>query len=82
LIINRLILLFVVVGFSVNEIQAQDLTPPKSFRLNLDYAKFRYDNENTYLEIYYAFYPYFLTYRWSGEKYRTGVQLRMRLKNN
>jgi len=82
LIINRLILLSVVVGFSVNEIQAQDLTPPKSFRLNLDYAKFRYDNENTYLEIYYAFYPYFLTYRWSGEKYRTGVQLRMRLKNN
>ncbi|HJL84779.1 MAG TPA: hypothetical protein QGG35_05190, partial [Candidatus Marinimicrobia bacterium] len=61
MIINRLILLFVVVGFSVNEIQAQDLTPPKSFRLNLDYAKFRYDNENTYLEIYYAFYPYFLT---------------------
>ncbi|HIN61848.1 MAG TPA: hypothetical protein EYM89_03720, partial [Candidatus Marinimicrobia bacterium] len=73
--VKKLIFSFVFAGFSIGEILAQDITPPESFRLNLDYAKFRYDNENAYLEIYYAFYPYLLTYRWLGEKYSTGVQL-------
>lgn len=79
---KRLLFLAVLVGLSVAEILAQDLTPTESFILNLDYARFRYDDETGYLEIYYAFYPDLLTYHWSEGAYRAGVLLRTRLENN
>lgn len=79
---KRLFFLAILLGLSVAEILAQDLTPTESFILNLDYARFRYDDETGYLEIYYAFHPHLLTYHWSEAEYRAGVLLRTRLKNN
>ncbi|MBC8186512.1 GWxTD domain-containing protein [candidate division KSB1 bacterium] len=61
---------------------AQDLTPPGSLNLNLDYARFRYDEQLCYLEIYYSFYPFQLTYNLLDGKYTGGVKLFTRLTNN
>lgn len=72
----------VLVAFSGAELLAQELTPTDSFVLNLDYARFRNDDQSGYLEIYYAFYPRLLTYHWSEGKYRAGVLLGTRLKNS
>lgn len=64
------------------ELTGQELRPAAPFILNLDYARFRYDDRSGYLEIYYAFYPKLLTYEWSEGKYRGGVVLSTRLINN
>jgi len=62
-------------------LMAQDITPNLSFVVNMDYARFHYDDRSGYLEIYYSFHPYILTYRWSENQYRAGVKLRTRLQN-
>ncbi|MBL7111352.1 MAG: GWxTD domain-containing protein [Bacteroidales bacterium] len=61
---------------------AQELTTIGSFVLNLDYARFRNDDQSGYLEIYYGFYPRLLTYHWSEGQYKAGVQIWTRLRNN
>ena len=79
---KKLFFLVVLIAFSCAELLAQELTPTGSFVLNLDYARFRNDDQSGYLEIYYGFYPHLLTYQWSEGKYRAGVQLWTRLRNN
>lgn len=68
-------------GLAITGSPAQEITPTEPFLFNVDHARFRYDDTSGYLEIYYAFYPHLLTYRWSEGEFRTGVRLRTRLKN-
>jgi GWxTD domain-containing protein len=63
-------------------LQAQDHTPTGAFVLNVDYARFRYDDQSGYLEIYYAFYPHLLTYVSSSAGMQGGVLLHTKLINN
>lgn len=61
---------------------AQDKKPGSSFVLNLDYARFRYDAQNGYLEVYYAFYPHLLTYATAEGSLHAGVMLSTKIINN
>jgi GWxTD domain-containing protein len=63
------------------ELFAQTLTPTSNFVLNVDYARFRNDDQSGYLEVYYGFYPNLLTYRLSNGVYHAGVKLHTRLRN-
>lgn len=60
---------------------AQRLTPPSSFVLNLDYAKFRNDEKSGYLEIYYGFYPRLVSYDLKDGKYIGAITIFTKLKN-
>jgi len=63
------------------ELFAQTLTSTSNFVLNVDYARFRNNDQSGYLEVYYGFYPHLLTYRLSDGVYRAGVKLRTRVWN-
>jgi len=63
------------------ELFAQTLTPTSNFVLNVDYARFRNNDQSGYLEVYYGFYPNLLTYRLSDGVYHAGVKLRTRVWN-
>ena len=76
---NIVLLLFLALG---PILPAQDRTPQTSFVLNVDYARFRYDDQSGYLEIYYAFYPHLITLVSSGGGLQGGVHLETRLINN
>ncbi|MBC8180198.1 GWxTD domain-containing protein [candidate division KSB1 bacterium] len=76
------IFLLLVTSLLITGLNGQDITPVSEFTLNVDYAKFRYDDQSAYLEIYYACFPHQLTYHSSEEKYRAGVKLHTQLINN
>lgn len=78
---KKLFFLVVLVVFLGTELIAQNITPTAPFILDLDYARFRNDDQSGYLEIYYGFYPHLLTYQMSEGKYRAGVQLWTRMWN-
>ncbi len=63
---------------------AQELSPAAGarFGLELDYARFRNNEQSGYLEVYYGFYPRLLTYRFAEGKYHGGVKLQTRVKDN
>ncbi len=46
----------------VNGVNAQGIKVENPFVINVDYANFRYDEKNAYLEIYYALYPGLVSY--------------------
>jgi len=50
--------------------------------LNLDYARFRYDDQKNYLEVYYSLYPSLLTYRLSAGTHHAGVKLMTRVRQS
>lgn len=50
------------------------------FVLNVDYARFKYDEQSTYLEIYYAFYPSLVTFAQKDGKYQGSVMLSTSLR--
>lgn len=52
-----------------------------AFVLNVDYARFRYDNQSAYIEVYYGFYPRLVTLERREGMFRGGIQLQMRLVN-
>ena len=79
LIMKKLFLLFMLITFSGANLFAQSLSPMGEFKLNMDYARFRHDDQSGYLEVYYGLYPFLLTYQWSDGKYQAGVRLRTRL---
>jgi GWxTD domain-containing protein len=56
-------------------------TVSNSFVLNVDYARFQYDQQSAYVEVYYGFYPRLVTLEQSGGMFRGGVQLHVRLLN-
>ncbi|MCH7732364.1 MAG: hypothetical protein IIB44_07590 [Candidatus Marinimicrobia bacterium] len=58
---KKLFFLVVLVVFLGTELIAQNITPTAPFILDLDYARFRKDDQAGYLEIYYGFYPHLLT---------------------
>ncbi len=60
---------------------AQTIIPKIQFLLNLDYARFQYDEQNGFLEIYYSFYPKHLTYVFKDGKYRGGVILTTKIRD-
>ncbi|MBF8248359.1 MAG: hypothetical protein HW374_1159, partial [Bacteroidetes bacterium] len=59
----------------------QRLTPKTSFVLNLDYARFFYNDTTGYVEIYYAFYPRLVSYVMNDNKYSGYISLRTRIMN-
>ncbi len=78
---KRFFFLVILVVFLGTELIPQNITPTAPFILDLDYARFRNDDQSGYLEIYYGFYPDLLTYQMSEGKYRAGVQLWTRMWN-
>jgi GWxTD domain-containing protein len=81
-VMKKFVFLAVLAGAVGANLRAQNLDPTASFVLNLDYARFRLDDQTSYLEIYYAFYPNLLTYSSSANGYRGGVKLWTRMKDN
>lgn len=64
------------------DLTAQSLTPKSALMLNLDYARFRYDDQKNYLEVYYGLYPSLLTYHLSAGTHRAGVKLMTRVRQS
>ncbi|MFQ5629432.1 MAG: GWxTD domain-containing protein [bacterium] len=62
-----------------SEAVAQTISPAGDFFVNLDFARFRNDDQSGYLEIYYGFYPNLLTFEQSGGKHHGGVMLKTRI---
>lgn len=60
---------------------AQTLAPLDDLSLNLDYARFRQDEQTGYLEVYYSFVPSLLTFEFAQGKYQGGINLTTRIVN-
>lgn len=60
---------------------AQNIPPVGSIFVNLDYARFRYDDQSNYLEVYYGFYPNSLTFLQRDGKYYAGMLLQTRIRS-
>ncbi|HWP81951.1 MAG TPA: GWxTD domain-containing protein [Bacteroidota bacterium] len=73
----RILLALVVVSFFQPALARQSADSP--FILNLDYARFRYDDKTAYLEIYYAFYTQLVTLVPSEKGFRGEVYLDLKL---
>lgn len=71
--------LLVTLFFWASFLHAQ--TASNSFVLNVDYARFQYDQQSGYVEVYYGFYPRLVTLEQSGGVFRGGVLLQVRLLN-
>ncbi|HXG38175.1 MAG TPA: GWxTD domain-containing protein [Bacteroidota bacterium] len=71
--------LLVTLFFCASFLHAQ--TASNSFVLNVDYARFQYDQQSGYVEVYYGFYPRLVTLEQSGGVFRGGVLLQVRLLN-
>ncbi len=80
---RQLKFLFALIPLGVTLVSSQParLHPKTPFVLNIDYARFRYDDKAGYIELYYAFYPRLLTFDLTEGKYRGGVKLRTVLLN-
>jgi GWxTD domain-containing protein len=50
-------LIFLIILFAVSNLSWALVPPGDEIRMFLDFARFRYDENNTYLEIYYLLYP-------------------------
>jgi GWxTD domain-containing protein len=75
-------LFFVLVTFFVWGSLAFAQVGSNSFILNVDYARFQYDQQSAYVEIYYGFYPRLITLERAGGMFRGGVQLQVLLVNS
>lgn len=76
-----IILIFGVLSIFTIRVGGQTLIPKMQFILNLDYARFQYDEQNGFLEIYYSFYPKHLTYVFQDGKFRGGVILTTKVRD-
>ena len=79
---KKCIWMLVVIVCAGNALMAQDYKPAGPFALNMDYARFQFDDQAGYLEIYYAFYPHNLTYATSSGSLHGGVRMHSILTNN
>ena len=79
---RRILLLIVFTTFGSIDLIAQSIIPTSPFVTNIDYARFRNDEQSGYLEIYYGFHPHLLTHQWSEGKYRAGVHLWTRVRDD
>lgn len=66
--------------FSV-KLFSQTLSPEMPFLLNLDYARFLYDDKSGYLEIYYGFHPHHVSFNYTDNKFQGGVILSTKIMN-
>lgn len=57
------------------DLSAQTISPRNPFILNLDYARFSYNNQSGFLEIYYEFHPQQITYELAEGNYHGGVKI-------
>lgn len=64
------------------QLAAQNLAPLGAFVLNLDYARYRNDAQNAYVELYYGFYPNALNYTLAGGKYAAGIKVHTKLTSH
>ena len=55
--------------------------PTTNFVMNVDYARFQYDQESAYMEIYYGFYPKLITFHQTGGAYSGAVILKTDLRD-
>ncbi len=78
---KRVKLIWLALILSSPHLVAQTITPKSPFICNIDYARFYFDQNSGYLEIYYGFYPDLLTYVFKDGKFRGGVNLTTRLVN-
>ena len=69
----RIFLLALLIGFSESAV-AQ--TPANPFVINFDYARFRNNATNGYLELYYSFYCGQITFHSEGTDLKGGVAIR------
>ena len=74
------VVLFLSIALVVSLLVGQS-KPPAPFILNVDYARFQYDDQSTYFEVYYAFYPQLVTLVPTGSGFRGAVALSMKLMN-
>ncbi len=77
---KRVAILFQLIILSLGQpLQAQRILPDRPLLINVDYARFYYDQETTYLELYFAFHPKLLTYEVADGRYRAGLRLQTRI---
>lgn len=77
---KTLIVLLLSIALVVSSVVAQS-KPAAPFILNVDYARFQYDDQSTYFEVYYAFYPQLVTLAPRGNGFRGAIALSMKLTN-
>ena len=71
---RRSLLVTVLSIWSVSHVIAQTVIPPLvPLKLNVDYARFRGDEKNLYVEVYYAFPQGAMTYRADTVGFRAGL---------
>ena len=68
-IIPAVVLLLVQSSFS------QTFGPLEPMRLHVDYARFRGDEKNMFVEIYYSFPEGSITYKWEAEEFKGGAEI-------
>ena len=77
---REVVLLGLIVVLGPLSLLAQTLSPTADLILNLDYSRFRYDDESGYLEVYYSIHPQQLTYDFHDGEFHGGVILSTRIK--
>ena len=60
----------------------QTILPAESLRLYVDYARFRGDEKNVFVEVYYSFPQRSLTYKATGDGYKGGVVVTFMVMKN
>ena len=80
---NRKLLLIIglILGLIASNLIGQTRDSDTEFILNLDYARFLYNTQTGYVEVYYGFHPKHLTYNFEGGKYNGGVKITTKIKN-
>ncbi|MFH1943721.1 MAG: GWxTD domain-containing protein [bacterium] len=71
---GTVLLVVIGVAFAMG-LSGQTLAPRAILLLNLDYSRFRYDDQSGYLEVYYSFHPKQLTYHIEDGKFNGGVKI-------
>ncbi|MCI0705918.1 MAG: GWxTD domain-containing protein [Ignavibacteriae bacterium] len=81
MVLTRTLILVAVCFLAVTSLAAQHI-PNTNFVMNVDYARFKYDDQSFYLEIYYGFYPKLVTLNQSASGFSGGIILKTTISNN
>lgn len=71
----RLVVCAVLFVLSSPSLVSQTMLPSEPLRLNVDYARFRGDEKNAYVEVYYSFPQRSLTFKSDGDAFKGGIEL-------
>ena len=72
---QKMIALLLMLGIPLGLATSQIMVPSDSLHLFVDFARFRGDSSNTYVELYYSFSQRSLTYREDSTGFHAGVDL-------